>query len=204
MCGSTGGCFYSTTLEDKQGPANYCVFKGPGVIKPATLAPIAPTPTTKAPSTVTSAPVPKPSTAAPVVPPPVTKAPTKPATGAPVAPVTVAPAQLTPTTKPSAFSSKCGGAVNVDCASYLWNPTNYTRMHCYGYGGPSDSCALHNNNDFDEGLTKDPSACLGDTFYLWDEVRVFCDMEKFCVKVPICAGSRFLTLLVFVSSAWAA
>lgn len=69
-------------------------------------------------------------------------------------------------------TSKCGGAVNIDCDTYLWSPTNDNTMHCYGYGGPSDPCALHNNNDSDEGLTKDPSACQGGTFYLWDEVSL--------------------------------
>jgi len=42
-------------------------------------------------------------------------------------------------------------------------------MHCYAYGGPRDPCALHNNNDIDNGVDKDPSQCPGDTFYLWDE-----------------------------------
>jgi len=43
-------------------------------------------------------------------------------------------------------------------------------MHCYAYGGPRDPCALHNNNDDGNGLSKDPSQCThGDTFYLWDE-----------------------------------
>jgi hypothetical protein len=69
-------------------------------------------------------------------------------------------------------TSKCGAAVNSDCDTFLWNPTNDKTMHCYGYGGPSDPCAIHNNNDANEGLTKNPSACEGDTFYLWDEVSL--------------------------------
>ena len=43
-------------------------------------------------------------------------------------------------------------------------------MHCYAYGGPSDPCAIHNNNDAGDGLNKNPSACDRGTFYLWDEV----------------------------------
>jgi len=42
-------------------------------------------------------------------------------------------------------------------------------MHCFAYGGSSDPCSLNNHNDVNDGLDKDPSLCLGDTFYLWDE-----------------------------------
>jgi hypothetical protein len=43
-------------------------------------------------------------------------------------------------------------------------------MHCYAYGGANDPCALHNNNDVNDGLFKNPAGCDRDTFYLWDEV----------------------------------
>jgi hypothetical protein len=76
-------------------------------------------------------------------------------------------------------SKKCGGAVNTGggsanatCLSDLWNPTQDRSMHCYAYGGVSDPCALHNNNDLDDGLFKSPARCDRDTFYLWDEVRI--------------------------------
>ena len=45
-------------------------------------------------------------------------------------------------------------------------------MHCYAYGGVTDPCALHNNNDVNDGLFKSPANCDRDTFYLWDEVRL--------------------------------
>jgi hypothetical protein len=85
---------------------------------------------------------------------------------------------IAPVKMPTATSiSKCGGAVNTGglsanstCASDLWNPTQSTSMHCYAYGGATDPCALHNNNDANDGLYKTPSKCDRDTFYLWDEV----------------------------------
>jgi hypothetical protein len=55
------------------------------------------------------------------------------------------------------------------CAKDLWNPTGDKTQHCYAYGGPSDPCSLHYNNDVNDGLFKNPAACSGDTFYLWDE-----------------------------------
>ena len=72
---------------------------------------------------------------------------------------------------------KCGGAVDPkanSCQDNLFTPTNQEKgkenMHCYGYGGPNDPCAIHQNNDKpDDGMSKDPSKCTGDTFYLWDE-----------------------------------
>jgi len=67
---------------------------------------------------------------------------------------------------------KCGAAVNAgqwNCPTSLWEATNEVGMHCYAYGGPGDPCSLHNNNDVNDGMTKDPSACTSDTFYLWDE-----------------------------------
>jgi len=70
---------------------------------------------------------------------------------------------------------KCGGAVDAgrsNCRSSLWEPASNPLMHCYAYGGNDDPCALHNNNDLDDGLSKDPSNCregMSDTFYLWDE-----------------------------------
>lgn len=83
-----------------------------------------------------------------------------------------------PTPKPSTLSTtdqKCGGAVdftsnpNQSCQSHLWGPTSDNTMHCFAYGGNADPCHLNNNNDLDEGIYKNPSLCLGDTFYLWDE-----------------------------------
>ena len=77
--------------------------------------------------------------------------------------------------KPPVVSNKCGGAVNSGetsiavCTKDLWNPTGDKTQHCYAYGGPSDPCALHNNNDANDGLLKNPSACTDNTFYLWDE-----------------------------------
>ena len=69
--------------------------------------------------------------------------------------------------------SRCGAAVNAgqqNCDPGLYAPTGDAAMHCYAYGGPSDPCALNNNNDANDGLDKDPSACVtGDTFFLWDE-----------------------------------
>jgi hypothetical protein len=80
----------------------------------------------------------------------------------------------------STGNRKCGGAVNTGggsanatCLSDLWNPTQDRNMHCYAYGGLSDPCALHNNNDIDDGLFKSPSKCDRDTFYLWDEVSSY-------------------------------
>jgi len=67
-------------------------------------------------------------------------------------------------------SQTCGGAVNPGtCNSTLWMPTGDSSMHCFAYGGPQDPCSLNNNNDANDGLNKNPSACQGDTFYLWDE-----------------------------------
>ena len=79
---------------------------------------------------------------------------------------------------------KCGGAVNTGgssanatCLSDLWTPTQDMNMHCYAYGGNTDPCALHNNNDMNDGLFKSPSKCDRDTFYLWDEVSSICSRE---------------------------
>lgn len=89
-----------------------------------------------------------------------------------------------PTTSPSKTSTlaptsssrqRCGGAVdytsdpNQACQSFLWGPTGDSTMHCFAYGGSADPCHLNNNNDQNDGLFKDPSLCVGDTFYLWDE-----------------------------------
>lgn len=79
--------------------------------------------------------------------------------------------------RPFNTNNKCGGAVNFSnedsnlvCQKDLWEPTNDTTMHCFAYGGRGDPCHLSNNNDVNDGLTKDPSLCTtGDTFYLWDE-----------------------------------
>jgi hypothetical protein len=51
MCNSSGGCYYSIDLEDK-GPPNYCVFKGPGVMKGplVTPSPISDAPSTQSPT----------------------------------------------------------------------------------------------------------------------------------------------------------
>lgn len=81
-----------------------------------------------------------------------------------------------PTPSPnSSQDQKCGGAVDFTrdssqtCQTYLWDPTTDRSMHCFAYGGSSDPCHLNNNNDSFDGIYKDPSACLDDTFYLWDE-----------------------------------
>ena len=92
-----------------------------------------------------------------------------------------APSILSPVRPPTTTTGikKCGGAVNTGggsanatCLSDLWNPTQDRNMHCYAYGGVTDPCALHNNNDVNDGLLKSPSSCDRDTFYLWDEVRI--------------------------------
>ena len=73
------------------------------------------------------------------------------------------------------LGQKCGGAVDSSsnsetvCQRDLWNPTGDSTMYCFAYGGSGDPCHLNNNNDPNDGIFKDPSACLGDTFYLWDE-----------------------------------
>jgi hypothetical protein len=91
---------------------------------------------------------------------------------------------------PVGSSSKCGGAVNTGgtangkCTSDLWGPTDDTSMHCYAYGGPSDKCAIHNNNDADDGLSKNPSGCDKGTFYLWDEVSTVVNPESMWRLVP--------------------
>ena len=97
-----------------------------------------------------------------------------------VAPITIippipSPVAVIPTVPVVSSSQKCGGAVNTGltsnemCTKDLWNPTGDPTQFCYAYGGVSDPCSLHNNNDIGDGLLKDPSACAGDTFYLWDE-----------------------------------
>jgi len=69
----------------------------------------------------------------------------------------------------------CGGAVNTssdkqrECQTNLWNPTDDATMFCFAYGGTDDPCHLNNNNDPNDGRDKDPSLCLEDTLYLWDE-----------------------------------
>jgi len=58
-------------------------------------------------------------------------------------------------------------ALNVnDCDAFA---KDVQPMGCFQYGGPNDKCALNINNDFDYGITKDPSACKDSVFYLWDE-----------------------------------
>ena len=96
-------------------------------------------------------------------------------------PSTSPPPTSLPTKSPS-FNSpspsngqKCGGAVdftsdpNQACQTYLWGPTQDSTMHCFSYGGSNDPCHLNNNNDANDGIFKDPSLCVGDTLYLWDE-----------------------------------
>ena len=84
------------------------------------------------------------------------------------------PQSMTPT-PPRESKSKCGGAVNSSsssramCEDFLWQPTGDSSMHCFAYGGDGDPCHLNNNNDPDDGIKKNPLACVGDTFYLWDE-----------------------------------
>lgn len=73
---------------------------------------------------------------------------------------------------PTASSAICGAAVNAgtqNCQPMLWEPTSTAGMACFAYGGPSDPCALTVTNDANSGLDKDPSSCVGDTFFLWDE-----------------------------------
>ena len=92
-----------------------------------------------------------------------------------IIPTVAAPVAIIPTITVGSSSQKCGGAVNTGltsnemCTKDLWNPTGDTTQHCFAYGGASDPCALHNNNDIGDGLLKNPSACAGNTFYLWDE-----------------------------------
>lgn len=80
-----------------------------------------------------------------------------------------------PAPGPGPAKQRCGGAVDKSsnwmqsCHDNLWDPTGDATMHCYAYGGPGDPCAVHNNNDVDSGVNKNPSHCDGDTFYLWDE-----------------------------------
>jgi len=82
-------------------------------------------------------------------------------------------APIAPT--PPLSDQRCGGAVdstndsNQSCTTHLWSPTRDTSMHCFAYGGSGDPCHLNNNNDWFDGIFKDPSSCSGDTFYLWDE-----------------------------------
>ena len=52
--------------------------------------------------------------------------------------------------------SRCGAAVNAgqqNCDPGLYAPTGDAAMHCYAYGGPSDPCALNNNNDANDADT---------------------------------------------------
>jgi hypothetical protein len=106
-------------------------------------------------------------------------APTFSPNGPPPRPIASPPATKVPS--PTAVvtkKSKCGGAVNTGrdgtapnkCNSDLWKPTGDRSIHCYAYGGANDPCALHNNNDVNDGLFKSPAGCDRDTFYLWDEV----------------------------------
>ena len=80
-----------------------------------------------------------------------------------------------PTSSPVPLRQKCGGAVNSSgdsnqvCQNDLWNPTGDSTMYCFAYGGSGDPCHLSNTNDPNDGRFKDPSACFGDTLYLWDE-----------------------------------
>lgn len=73
----------------------------------------------------------------------------------------------------SGSDQKCGAAVNSSnnyrrvCQSDLWGPTGDETMHCLPYGGTP--CHLNNNNDPNDGIDKDPSLCMDDTLYLWDE-----------------------------------
>eukprot|EP00537_Pseudo-nitzschia_pungens_P005290 CAMPEP_0172377084 /NCGR_PEP_ID=MMETSP1060-20121228/68720_1 /TAXON_ID=37318 /ORGANISM="Pseudo-nitzschia pungens, Strain cf. cingulata" /LENGTH=451 /DNA_ID=CAMNT_0013104755 /DNA_START=142 /DNA_END=1497 /DNA_ORIENTATION=+ len=74
---------------------------------------------------------------------------------------------------------KCGAAVDFSsdpqqgCQSNLWDPTGDATMHCFASGGSwwenGNPCHLSNNSDRIDGRFNDPSACLGDTFYLWQE-----------------------------------
>jgi len=74
-----------------------------------------------------------------------------------------------------AADNRCGFDVNVGDHDDVCERFGYSHIgndktqHCYSYGGPGDPCALHDNNDPNHGLDKDPGNCRGDTFYLWDE-----------------------------------
>jgi hypothetical protein len=80
-----------------------------------------------------------------------------------------------PSTPSGGGEQKCGAAVNssnnstVTCQNDLWDPTGDDNMHCFAYGGIGDPCHLNNNNDINNGQNKNPTNCLSDTFYLWDE-----------------------------------
>eukprot|EP00536_Pseudo-nitzschia_multiseries_P007855 jgi/Psemu1/196558/e_gw1.189.22.1 len=77
----------------------------------------------------------------------------------------------------SPSGQKCGAAVDIVtlsesqqvCQSDLWDPTDDPTMHCFAFGGSGNPCHLDNNNNPDDDLFKDPSACSGDTFFLWKE-----------------------------------
>ena len=86
------------------------------------------------------------------------------------------PPTLDPTAPQIRSTYKCGAAVDTDystqnenCKLQLYNTTNDTNQHCYSYGGALDPCALHQNNDTNDGINKSPATCGKDTFFLWDE-----------------------------------
>jgi len=57
--------------------------------------------------------------------------------------------------------------MNVDDC---WNRADDVKsLECFQYGGPHAPCTLNINNDAGAGMSKDPSACKEDMFYLWDE-----------------------------------
>jgi len=73
----------------------------------------------------------------------------------------------------------CGIAVNhgtcaqeVDYLSKL--DARATGIRCLGYGGKHDACHLSITNDANFGMDKDPSKCLQDVFFLWDEPDTQC------------------------------
>ncbi|KAL3919414.1 MAG: hypothetical protein SGPRY_005643 [Prymnesium sp.] len=92
---------------------------------------------------------------------------------------------------------RCGGAVNVgysNCGPMLWDAVG-SRMPCYAYGGPTDACALTITNDIDAGIDKDPSACNGDTFFLWDEPGTQGKSYEWAAATWLTYSARFATQL---------
>lgn len=56
--------------------------------------------------------------------------------------------------------------------SDCWNrPQDVKGFVCFQYGGPHAPCTLNIQNDPEDGMLKDPSACKEDTFHLWDEPK---------------------------------
>merc|ERR1712085_98671 len=107
---------------------------------------------------------------------PSSNTPTVPSSASPTEDPTYSPTgQPTPINVVEPTDQKCGGAVDFTldprqaCQTFLWGPVDDSSQHCFSYGAIGDPCHLNNNNDENDGIFKDPSLCLTDTFYLWDE-----------------------------------